>query len=425
MLKKLMGITLALVLIMSLFTFAEAEEPVVIRILSSQQTENPEGPLEKSISNAYTALHPNVTFEYIAVNSNEYIKKLTAMGTAGDMADMFQNSSNNLPTTVDLALCEDLNTLFDAEYLDGLQPQMREEASYNGELLFMPTQSMPMALLYRADWFEEEGLTPPTTWDEFIACGQALTKDTDGDGVIDRYGFAMIATKDSSAGTRFLPILRSFGCREVYLDENGKWQTDVGNDAFKACVQMYADLDVKYQIAQPGTIETSYSEAANLLVAGKAAMMITGSNALGTIYAQNPDLKGKLASCAIPMETQHTSRLGTLGYSIYNGSEHKDICIDYLKFYLEETNALKWTEECYRVPVRTEYYDNPILQEADMKGFVDGIEYAYPWPQFLGIAQTYEIIGSVYQALITGSMDVDTASEQARQEMEELIASYE
>ena len=62
-----MGITLALVLIMSLFTFAEAEEPVVIRILSSQQTENPEGPLEKSISDAYTALHPNVTFEYLSL----------------------------------------------------------------------------------------------------------------------------------------------------------------------------------------------------------------------------------------------------------------------------------------------------------------------------------------------------------------------
>lgn len=425
MFKKIMGIALALVLTVSMIASVQAEEPIVIRILSSQQTENPEGPLEKSISDAYTALHPNVTFEYIAVKSNEYIKKLTAMGTAGDMADMFQNSSNNLPTTVDLDLCEDLNTLFDAEYLEGLQPQMRQEASYGDELLFMPTQSMPMALLYRADWFEEEELTPPETWEDFIACGQALTKDTDGDGVIDRYGFAMIATKDSSAGTRFLPILRSFGCREVYQDENGKWQTEVGSEAFKKCCQMYADLDVKYHIVQPGSIETSYSEAANLLVAGKAAMMITGSNALGTIYAQNPDLKGKLASCAIPMETQHTSRLGTLGYSIYNGSEHKEICMDYLKFYLEETNALKWTEISYRVPVRTEYYANPILQEKDMKGFVDGIASAYPWPQFLGIAKSYEIIGGVYQALITGSMDVDTASEKARLEMDELIASYE
>ena len=401
----------------------DSAEPVTIRILSSLQSENPEGPLETSISDAYTALHPNVTFEYISVKSNEYLKKLTAMGTAGDMVDMFQNSYNNLPTTVDLGLCDDLNTLFDEEYLSGIEPHMLAEATYNGQLLFMPTQSMPAALLYRADWFEEEGLEPPETWDDLIKCGQALTKDIDGDGTIDQYGFALIATKDSSAGTRFLPFLRSFGCRELYF-EDGEWKTEVGNDAFKQACQMFADFDIKYHITQPGAIETSYSEAANLLVSGRAAMMITGSNALGTIYTQNPDLKGRLASCAIPMQTQHATSPRTLGYFIYKGSEHKDICEDYLKFFLEETNALKWTEVSYRVPVRTEYFDNPILQGEDMKGFVDALGISYAWPQFLGTAQTYEIIGSVYQALLTGSTDIDTASEQARQQIEELIDSY-
>ncbi len=397
--------------------------PVNIRILSSLQSESPEGPLEKSISDAYTKLHPNVTFEYISVKSNEYLTKLTAMGTAGDMVDIFQNSYNNLPTTVDLNLCEDLNSIFDKEYLSGIEPHILAEATYEGKLLFMPTQSMPAALLYRSDWFKEKGLTPPKTWDDLIKCGQALTGDTDGDGKIDRYGFAMIATKDSSAGTRFLPLLRSFGCRELYY-ENGEWKTEVGNDAFKKACQTFADFDLKYNIVQPGAIETSYSEAANLLVSGKAAMMITGSNALGTIYTQNPDLKGKLASCAIPADVQHATTPRSLGYSLYNGSKHKDICEDYLKFCLEEENMMKWTTDAYRVPTRTEYLTNTFLQQEDMKGFTDALEISYTWPQFLGTAKSYEIIGSVYQALLTGSSDIDTASEKARKQMEELIGSY-
>jgi multiple sugar transport system substrate-binding protein len=401
-----------------------SSEPVNIRILSSLQSENPEGPLEKSISDAYTKLHPNITFEYISVKSNEYLTKLTAMGTAGDMVDIFQNSYNNLPTTVDLNLSEDLNSMFDKEYLDGFEPHILAEATYDGKLLFMPIQSMPAALLYRSDWFKEKGLTAPKTWDDLIKCGQTLTNDTDGDGKIDRYGFALIATKDSSAGTRFLPILRSFGCRELYY-EDGKWKTEVGNDAFKKACQTYADFDIKYNIAQPGAIETSYSEAATLLVSGKAAMMITGSNALGTIYTQNPDLKGKLASCDIPAGTQHATSPRSLGYSIYNGSKHKDICEEYLKFCLEEENAMKWTTVSYRVPTRTEYLDNPVLQGEDMKGFTDALKISYSWPQFLGTAKCYEIIGSVYQALITGSSDIDAASEKARKQMEELIASYE
>ncbi|MDO5348572.1 MAG: sugar ABC transporter substrate-binding protein [Lachnospiraceae bacterium] len=403
---------------------APDDEPIVLRVLSAQQAENPEGDIERSISDAYTALHPNVTFEYISVKSSDFNQKLTALATSGDMPDIFQNSFNMLPSSVDLDVCEDLTTLFEPEFLDKFEPHILKEGYYGDRLLYIPTQSMPAALLYRADWFEEKGLQAPETWDDLAAAAEKLTEDTDGDGNIDRYGFAMIGTKDSSAGTRFQLIMRSFGCREFY-EEDGVWKTDVGNDDFKKAIQTFVDLDLVHHAAQPGVIETSYSEAANLVVANKAAMMLTGSNALGTIYSQNPDLKGKLASCAVPKGTEHVSSPRSLGYSVYNKGEHKEVCKDYLKFCMEKENNLKWTEISYRIPVIQDYYDEPILQNEDTIGFVDAIQYSYEYPQFLGLTKSYEIIGSVYQSLLTGSSDIDTASEKAKAEMEELIKSYE
>jgi ABC-type glycerol-3-phosphate transport system substrate-binding protein len=98
-------------------------------------------------------LPPNVTFDIlIGVKSNEYWQKLTAMATAGDMADMFQNSINNLPSTIDLGICEDLNTMFDKDFLVNIEPHMLAEATYDEQLLLCPHQSMPAALLYRSDW---------------------------------------------------------------------------------------------------------------------------------------------------------------------------------------------------------------------------------------------------------------------------------
>ncbi len=74
------------------------------------------------------------------------------MATAGDMADMFQNSINNLPSTIDLGICEDLNTMFDKDFLVNIEPHMLAEATYDEQLLLCPHQSMPAALLYRSDW---------------------------------------------------------------------------------------------------------------------------------------------------------------------------------------------------------------------------------------------------------------------------------
>jgi multiple sugar transport system substrate-binding protein len=53
--------------------------------------------------------------------------------------------------------------------------------------------------------FKAAGLdvnAPPKTWDEFLAYAKKLTRNTDGDGKIDQWGFGTVAAKSPGYSLR-------------------------------------------------------------------------------------------------------------------------------------------------------------------------------------------------------------------------------
>ena len=59
---------------------------------------------------------------------------------------------------------------------------------WNDHIWGLPLNTNTQVLFYRKDYFEAEGISPPTTWEEFIDAARKLTKDVDNDGTIDRWG---------------------------------------------------------------------------------------------------------------------------------------------------------------------------------------------------------------------------------------------
>jgi len=70
-------------------------------------------------------------------------------------------------------------------------PQVVEPFRVGGKLLAFPKGFSPMVYYYNRALFAEAGLASPRngwTQDEFLAAVRALTRDTDGDGVVDQWG---------------------------------------------------------------------------------------------------------------------------------------------------------------------------------------------------------------------------------------------
>lgn len=392
------------------------DEPVTITVLSGTITEKPDGDVEQAFADAYMAEHPNVTIEYIGVPSNELQTKLAAMASSDTLPDIFFNDPSFAAKSVDLGASADLNGILNADFLGGFEQRGLELASVGDQLVFVPWYSIPTGLIYRTDWFEEADLTPPTTWDEFSSIAQDLTGDTDGDGNVDRWGVALLGSADLSGAGRFIPILRSFGAEELYEGPNG-WETGYDTPEGVAAFQLYGDLVNKYQVTPVGTLSTSYPEAVNFMSTGTTAMMVSGSNAIGAILAQNPELEGKLGAVPIPHASgqEPAANLGMGGYSISSTSEYPEVAADYLSFIVNKENQVAWSDATGRLPLRTDALEAISAAGGDLAGFVEAIQYGYAPPQ-APFYSTILLAGTdAYQQVILGQTSAEEAARGAAQ----------
>ena len=300
-----------------------------------------------------------------------------------------------------------------------------ESGIINGDLTYIPVSLQPTDIIYRIDRFEEAGLEIPTTWDEFIECAKALTKDTDGDGVVDQWGFGMVGSNDSSGQSRFMSYLWSNGYECAY-EEDGEWKTDIAAtpefiDVFSKWTSMNAD-----GLVPIGITEVNYSTAANYFAMGYTSMFLTGPNALGVAYSSNPDLRGKLGSFKIPGEYSGTM-LGAEGYAIssYASDAEKQAAYEFIKFFATADTEYKFWQSSGKIPAVKAGQSVEFITGEDYEGFLQQIaDGCRPTLTFPGIAGLKGALGDAYSAVFSGEMTNEQAVDSLVADLAELMEDY-
>ncbi len=421
----------AVVLLSAAFLFAggnaESDDgQISIIMMDSYAAEDPHGQYVYEYAEKFMEEHPNVTIEIQAVASNDIYTRLAAMATSPDeLPTMFFTSADQIPTLYDLGLTEDLNNYMTDEdkalWTDGVI----ESGIINGDLTYIPVSLQPTDIIYRIDRFEEAGLEIPTTWDEFIECAKALTKDTDGDGVVDQWGFGMVGSNDSSGQSRFMSYLWSNGYECAY-EEDGEWKTDIAAtpefiDVFSKWTSMNAD-----GLVPIGITEVNYSTAANYFAMGYTSMFLTGPNALGVAYSSNPDLRGKLGSFKIPGEYSGTM-LGAEGYAIssYASDAEKQVAYEFIKFFATADTEYKFWQSSGKIPAVKAGQSVEFITGEDYEGFLQQIaDGCRPTLTFPGIAGLKGALGDAYSAVFSGEMTNEQAVDSLVADLAELMEDY-
>ena len=193
---------------------------------------------------------------------------------SGDPPDSFQVHAGHelIDSWVVADKMEPVTSIFeDNGWLDSYPPGVIDVISYDGEIWSVPVNiHRSNVLWYNKQVFADNGLTPPTTFDEFFEVADAL----------DAAGVTPLALGDNGIWTAvhlFESVLLGAMGPEKY---NGLWDgsTDWGGPEVKTALETFAGM-MAYVNEDHAAL--SWDQAAQLVADGDAAMTIMGDWAEG------------------------------------------------------------------------------------------------------------------------------------------------
>lgn len=409
---------------------APAEVPegnVSVTVLCGYAGEDPHGQYVYQYAEDYMKEHPNVTIEIQAISTNDIYTKLSAMATTpDDLPEVFFTSADAVATLHDLGLTQDLSGLISDELAAEFANGVIDSCKLGDEITYFPVALQPQAVIYRQDRFEEEGLEIPATWDEFVECAKTLTKDTDNDGKADQWGFGMVGSNNSSGQSRFMSYLWANGV-DCVKEEDGEWVSDLtaDNEMLTSAFTRWTNMNEE-GIVPIGITEVDYPTAANYFAMGYTSMFMTGSNALGVAYSNNPELRGKLGSFKLPGDYPGTM-LGTEGYAVsaYADDDQKAAAIDFLRYFVEHDSEMQFWQSSGKIPATIEGQKAEYITGDDYAGYLQQIaDGCRPTVAFAGVSGLKSALGDAYASVFSQEKTNEAALASLEAAVAELMEDY-
>ncbi len=425
--KKFLALVLGLMMAFSAMGVASAEaDPVTVSVWCAYAGEDPYGKYVYEYADKFMAANPGIKVEVTAVSSNDIYAKLAAMATSpDDIPTLFYTSADQAPSLVDIGLVEDMTKYLTADDLAAFGNGVVEGCQVGGIMAYYPIDLQPLAVLYRIDRLEEAGLSLPTTWDEFLEVSKALTKDTDGDGKADQWGFSMVGSNNSSGQSRFMSYLWSNGLKVVFKDGD-EWKTDIDTPEFLKAFTFWTDMNNVSHVVPEGITEITYPTAANYFAMGYTSLMVSGGNAMGVTYDAAPDLKGKIGTFPMP-GIEPGSMMNTEGYALSANAteEEKKAAVEFCKFYATNDAEMRFWQESGKLPATATGLASEYLQGEDYAGFLQTIANGCrPVNDFPGMGALKGLLGDAYSAVFAGEKTNEQAVSDLAANMAELLEDY-
>jgi len=178
--------------------------------------------------------YPDVKFNFTSMTWQDTHQKLAVALAAGSGApDVVSLDGAQMQNFVDIGGLLDITTAMSAFVKDFPAYKIREVSDAAGKMYAVPWDIGPVSLFYRKDIFEKYGVTPPTTWADYITIGQKMAKD----GVF-MLAFSLTTPNPQDVST-FQKLLWQAG--GSYFDK-ASGAVILDNDAGKKAINQYADI---------------------------------------------------------------------------------------------------------------------------------------------------------------------------------------
>jgi multiple sugar transport system substrate-binding protein len=157
----------------------------------------PDGAAMEKIVKAFNKANPDVRVKMQIIPWATYYDKVTLGLAFGQPPDIFVLHANRVPEFAEHGALEPLDAYVQKSGLgpSDFVPKAWGAGVWKDTRFGLPLDCHPLGMYYNVKLFEEAGIEkPPVTQEEFLADAKKLTKDTDGDGQPDQWGFAITDT---------------------------------------------------------------------------------------------------------------------------------------------------------------------------------------------------------------------------------------
>lgn len=387
---------------------------------TSNETESRRPAVEKFFKDNYPDMKVRID-----VTPSGYFEKVLSQIASGDVPDAIYMHEAQVLNFARQGALTPIDDYLSSQPLIGDASKypidlFRRDSAYQGKLYAMPMGFAVLLLRYNKDLFEEAGVGLPTaewTWDDLRTAAAALTKDTNGDGTPDQWGWIGWVPDWMPS---WWPLLKSYGGQHFTEGWKASALTEAGGIAALDFMRSTWCGDQRSSPA-PAVRQQLMSGTVQLFEGGLAAMdYILSQNVNSALKAI--DGKFEMGLEIFPAGPNgRFVRAGGTSYAIPTGAKHADIAWELIRW-------LAGDEEANRLAAGYEN-GNPLINLDHVLAFnaPEG-ELAAPWRRIVtegfqqyGTVTQYAPIGE-YGQIVASAMDRLAACEATAEEVATEIA---
>jgi len=378
---------------------------------------------EEALAEKFSQENPNVTITVEGVAFGQFWEKMKAMAAAKNMPDVFWMSSGTVKQYGKqgalLNLDEHISKLDTKKYYTKALNVLRVP-NFQGKLYAFPWAVVGCISFYNIRLFDEAGLAYPTnnwTFDDMRGLAQKLSKDTDGDGNFDQWGYWVKARY-----THLQPFIYNNGSQPVDDDfKKLQMAEPAGREAFKFLTDLVAKDKFSPTPAQTKGVSKFFTT-------GKVGMATEGSWRIDTYRS---GLKDPFGIVLVPKGPKSGGKDVVYGwadaYSISAYTKNPEAAWDWMIYMVSPARPVD-SILGGKVPILKEAAESPTWLEKDklpankdlVLKAIDLIGPKVTMPPASG--EINKKIYTGFEQLVLGDANFDTVMKEMEEEVAKILA---
>lgn len=369
----------------------------------------------------FQTANPNISVNVEVSDWDSYWDKLKTLLAAGTPPDVFAMDAPLFLDYQSRGVLLNLQPYVDKnlDMLKDVYPLTLEAYQTADGYYGLPRDFQTIVIFYNKDMFDQAGLAYPTaewTWDDLRSMAKELTRDNNGDGKTDQYGF-VFDQWDMEPG--WSQALWAYGGEIISSDHT---KTLIGESKARGAWQLLNDMVfVDKSVPDANTIG-EYGD--DLFQAGVSAMI-----AMGHWAVPGYETAGfKYDAVAMPKgPAGQATSVNSAGFVVAKASKNPEAAFEFIKFVLSPGGQKRLTELGFACPVLKTVAESPVFLEQkgsslNQQVFLDSLAFARMKPVFKGYDEWASVVGDGMGAVWRGEAELTPTLDEIVKQADEVLA---